>query len=99
MQPRSEEFRAQAAECEELAKRNDGLIKQQYEQLADQWLFLAEQAETLNRRTGSRLGHRTMSNQRTVAAEESQRGRWAPDIKSRLIVREAVLLCALQNWR
>ena len=42
MQSRSEEFRAHAAECEEIAKRQSGLIKQQYEQLADQWLFLAE---------------------------------------------------------
>jgi len=42
MQPRSEEFREHAAECEEIAKRQSGLIKQQYEQIADQWLFLAE---------------------------------------------------------
>lgn len=42
MHPRSEEFRDQAAECEEIAKRHGGLIKQQYEQLAGQWLFLAE---------------------------------------------------------
>jgi hypothetical protein len=42
MQPRSEEFHAQAAECEEIAKRYSGLIKHQYEQIADQWLFLAE---------------------------------------------------------
>ena len=42
MQSRFEEFRAHAAECEEIAKRHSGLIKQQYEQLADQWLFLAE---------------------------------------------------------
>jgi hypothetical protein len=45
MQPRSEEFHAQAAECEGLAKRYGGLIKEQYEHLARQWLFLAEQAE------------------------------------------------------
>jgi hypothetical protein len=51
MQPQSEEFRAQAAECEELAKRHGGLVKQQYEQLAGQWSFLAEQAETFNRRS------------------------------------------------
>jgi hypothetical protein len=53
MQPRSEEFRAHAAECEEVAKRYGSLIKEQYEQLARQWLFLAERAEadTLNRRT------------------------------------------------
>jgi hypothetical protein len=42
MQPRSEEFRDHAAECQEIAKRHSGLIKQQYEQIADQWLFLAE---------------------------------------------------------
>jgi hypothetical protein len=53
MQPRSEEFREHAAECEGLAKRYGSLIKEQYEQLARQWLFLAEQreAETFNRRT------------------------------------------------
>ena len=42
MQPRSEEFREHAAECEEIAKRHSGLMKQQYEQIAGQWLFLAE---------------------------------------------------------
>jgi hypothetical protein len=42
MQPRSEEFREHAAECQEIAKRHSGPIKQQYEQIADQWLFLAE---------------------------------------------------------
>jgi hypothetical protein len=43
MQSRSQEFRDHAAECEEIAKRYDcGLIKQQYEQIAGQWLFLAE---------------------------------------------------------
>ena len=42
MQPRSEEFRDHAVECEEIAKRHTGLIKQQYEQIAGQWLFLAE---------------------------------------------------------
>jgi len=40
MQPRSEECREHAAECEEIAKRHSGLIKQKYEQIADQWLFL-----------------------------------------------------------
>jgi hypothetical protein len=72
MQPRPEEFHAQAAECEELAKRYSGLIKQQYEQLAGQWSFLAEQAETFNRRNGGQYPQ---------------------------IIRDAVLLCALQNWR
>jgi hypothetical protein len=42
MQPRSEEFRDHAVECEEIAKRHTGLIKQQYEQIAGQMLFLAE---------------------------------------------------------
>ena len=45
MRPRSEEFHAHAAECEEIAKSYGSLIKEQYEQLARQWLFLAEQAE------------------------------------------------------
>ena len=44
MQPRSEDFRDHAAECSEIAKRHSGLIKQQYEQIAGQWLFLAEHA-------------------------------------------------------
>ena len=39
MQPRSEEFHARAAECEGLWKRYGSLIKEQYEQLARQWLF------------------------------------------------------------
>jgi hypothetical protein len=47
MQPRCEEFRDHAAECEEIAKRHGGLIKQQYEQIADQWLFLAEHTLTV----------------------------------------------------
>jgi hypothetical protein len=72
MQPGPEEFRTQAAECEELAQRYNGLIKEQYEQLAGQWSFLAEQAETFNRHSGSQYPQ---------------------------IIRDAVLLCALQNWR
>ena len=55
MQLRSEEFHAHAAECGGLAKRYGSLIKERYEQLARQWLFLAERAdaekETFNRRT------------------------------------------------
>ena len=53
MQSRSEEFHAHAAECEKVEKRYGSLIKEQYEQLARQWLFLADQAEakTFNRRT------------------------------------------------
>jgi hypothetical protein len=42
MQSQSEELRGHAAECQEIAKRHSGLIKQQYEQIADQWFFLAE---------------------------------------------------------
>jgi hypothetical protein len=44
--PRSEEFRARAAECSELARRvRDPEIKRQYEEMARQWLELAEQTE------------------------------------------------------
>jgi hypothetical protein len=42
MQSRSEEFRAQAAECREMADRFHELAKSQYEALARQWLELAE---------------------------------------------------------
>ena len=42
MQPRSEEFREHAAECEEIAKWPSGPIKQEYEQIAGQWSLLAE---------------------------------------------------------
>jgi len=46
MQSRSEEFRAHAAECRELANRiRDPEVKRQYEELARQWLELAEHAE------------------------------------------------------
>jgi len=46
MQSRSEEFRAHAVECRELASRiRDPEVKRQYEELARQWLELAEQAE------------------------------------------------------
>jgi hypothetical protein len=54
MQPRSEEFHAHAAECEDLAKWYGGPIKHQYEQLAHQWRLLAEQEE--NRRTPQIIG-------------------------------------------
>ena len=40
-----EKFRAEAAECLELANGWSGLIKDQYEELAHQWLWLARQAE------------------------------------------------------
>jgi hypothetical protein len=45
MQTRSDEFRAQASQCQRLANQFDGLIRCQYEALARQWLTLAEQAE------------------------------------------------------
>jgi hypothetical protein len=45
MQTRSDEFRAQASECQRLAKQFDGLIRCQYEALAQQWLKVAEQAQ------------------------------------------------------
>jgi hypothetical protein len=45
MQSRSNEFRAQAAECQEIANRFRDLIKLQYEELSQQWLKLAQQAE------------------------------------------------------
>jgi hypothetical protein len=45
MQTRSQEFRAQATECQELADHARELMKEQYEQLVRQWLFLAEHAE------------------------------------------------------
>jgi hypothetical protein len=49
MQSRSEEFRAYAAECRELANRiRDPEVKLQYEELAQQWLELAEHVERRN---------------------------------------------------
>jgi hypothetical protein len=44
MQTRCEEFRAHAAECQALADYYGEFIKSQYQQLACQWLFLAERA-------------------------------------------------------
>ena len=44
-QSRCEEYRAQATECLEIANRWPDLIKDQYEQLARQWLVVAEQSE------------------------------------------------------
>lgn len=38
-------YRARAAECQQMADRWSGLIKRQYEDLARQWLMMAEQAE------------------------------------------------------
>jgi hypothetical protein len=43
-QLRSEEYCAQAAECQGIADHWPDLIKQQYEELARQWRALAEQA-------------------------------------------------------
>jgi hypothetical protein len=44
-QPQFADYRARAAECQRVADRQDELIKRQYEELARQWLVLAEQAE------------------------------------------------------
>jgi len=41
----SEEFRAHAAECQELARRWREEGKRQYEELARQWLELAERID------------------------------------------------------
>jgi hypothetical protein len=45
MHNRSDEFRAQAEECRKLASSVGGLIKRQYEELARQWLELAERLD------------------------------------------------------
>ena len=43
---RAQDLRAQAAECQTVANRwPDDLLKRQYEELARQWLVLAEHAE------------------------------------------------------
>jgi hypothetical protein len=41
----AEDYRARAAECQEIAARSREQIRQQYEELARQWLVLAAQAE------------------------------------------------------
>jgi hypothetical protein len=42
----SREYRAQAAECQQVANRwPDDLVKEQYEELARQWRVLADHAE------------------------------------------------------
>ena len=51
-QLRSEEYRAEAAECQGIANRWPDLIKQQYEELARQWRVLAEQADRQQERLG-----------------------------------------------
>jgi hypothetical protein len=44
---RSDEYRVRAAECLKRAQETrDFEVKRQYEELAHQWLYLAEQAET-----------------------------------------------------
>jgi hypothetical protein len=45
MRSRSDEFRAHALECQKLADFFGGLIRCQYEELARQWLELAERAD------------------------------------------------------
>jgi hypothetical protein len=42
---RAEEYRVQAAQCQEIAGRSLDHLKHQYEELARQWLVLAAQAE------------------------------------------------------
>jgi hypothetical protein len=44
-----EDYRAGAAECQEIATYRPDLLNRHYEELAQQWLLLAEQAER-NRR-------------------------------------------------
>ena len=45
MRSRSDEFRAHASECQKLADFFGGLIRRQYEELARQWLELAERTD------------------------------------------------------
>ena len=42
-QQRNVDFRKHAAECLEIAARHGELIKEQYEELARQWLIIAAQ--------------------------------------------------------
>ena len=51
-QLRSEEYCAQAAECQGIADHWSDLIKQQYEDLARQWRALAERAHRQEERLG-----------------------------------------------
>jgi hypothetical protein len=45
-QSRARNYRDRAADCQRVADRSLDLLKQQYEDLARQWLRLAEQAES-----------------------------------------------------
>ena len=45
MLSRSDEFRIHASECQKLADFFGGAIRRQYEELARQWLELAERAD------------------------------------------------------
>jgi hypothetical protein len=45
MHSRSHEFRSHAEECRKLASRVRGVARHQYEELARQWLDLAERME------------------------------------------------------
>jgi hypothetical protein len=69
MQTRSDEFRAQAAECQELADRSYELIKEQYEELTRQWLFLAEHAKAHEVLSRLRRRGETSISCRRVAAD------------------------------
>jgi hypothetical protein len=42
---KGEQCRAQAAECRELANHSSGAIQRQYEELARQWLLVADYAQ------------------------------------------------------
>jgi hypothetical protein len=49
MSPRADEYRARAVQCEERAKRaRDPEVKRQYQELAHQWLEMANQADRQN---------------------------------------------------
>ena len=56
MQSKSDQFRAHAQECRELASRVYGRTREQYEELARQWLELAEWVELAARRRRERDG-------------------------------------------
>ena len=55
MRSRSDEFRAHASECQRLADFFGGLIRRQYEDLARQWLELAERADAKTLEISRRL--------------------------------------------